>query len=436
MKNERRLKVLFIPAWYPSEVSQVGGTFVREHATAASLHNDVVVLYAYGDSSPSLKLWRISESMEDGVRTVRVRYGGVLSYLWRRGRSKEHGQQSPGDSRGKLTAKLVKVLGFPKTVVADLLCYLSLLVAFRRLVRGGWRPDIIHAHVFTAGVPAVVLGKLYRVLVVITEHWTVFPRLALGPVDRRRLRFAVNRAEMVLPVSNALKEAIETYGIRTRFRIVPNVVNTEVFCPIASADGSNEDGVKKLLLVGVLSPQKGVPYLLEALSQIRLQRSNSRLDIVGDGPNRLEYEELSGKLGLTELVRFHGFRQKNEVARYMQECDFYVQPSLWETFGVVYVEAMACGKPVIASRVTGPMEIVNEDVGVLVPPKDVPALVAAINHMLDKHQNYSSERIAEYARERFGYEAVGKMLDDVYRDVLGEGTGQEGPAKAATSPPK
>jgi glycosyltransferase involved in cell wall biosynthesis len=157
--------------------------------------------------------------------------------------------------------------------------------------------------------------------------------------------------------------------------------------------------------------------LLEALSLISRRRKDFALDIVGDGPYKREYEELTRKLGLDGTVKFHGVRTGVEVARFMMDCDFLVQPSLWETFGVVYIEAMACGKPVIASNIPGPNEFINADVGILVPPKDVDALAKAINFMLDHHGDYSSEKVSRYARERFSCEVVGRMLNEVYEEV-------------------
>lgn len=399
----------------------MAGIFVQEHAKAASLHNDVVVLYAYGDSSRSLKLYRTSETVESDIRTIRVRYGGSFSYLWRKLRNKEQGQVSSLDSEAKLAGNLIKLLGIPKIIIEDLLCYLSLFVGFHKLVKEGWKPDIIHAHVFTAGVPAVILGKLYRIPVVITEHACDFPLRILSSLRRIKARFAFNRAVAILPVSDNLGEAIKAYDVKTSFKVIPNAVNTEVFYPPLPQTGASEgrkNQGKRLLLVAGLTPIKGVPYLLETLSQIRQGRKDFSLDIVGDGPNRQEYEELSRKLGLNSTVNFHGLKPKEEVAQFMRNCDFYVQPSLWETFGVVYIEAMACGKPVIASRLPVLIEIVNEDVGILVPPKDVKALKEAIEYMLDNYKGYSPEKIAQYASERFSYEVVGKMLDEIYRGTL------------------
>ena len=228
----------------------------------------------------------------------------------------------------------------------------------------------------------------------------------------------MNRAKAVLPVSEYLMRQIESYGIRNRFEIVPNVVNTGIFYPPSSLNEGGRKGIKHLLLAAVLGSPKGIPYLLEALSQLREERQDFILDIVGDGPNRSEYEELTTKLGLDGIVKFHGLKTPEEVAEFMRGCDFYVQPSLWETFGIVYIEAMACGKPVVASKLPALEEIINEDTGILVPPGDVEALKSAIAYMLDNCHSYSAQKLARYARKRFSYETVARMLNEIYEDVM------------------
>ena len=417
MAAKNRLKVLFLPAWYPSEINPVAGIFIREHAKAASLHNDVVVLYAYPDPSPQRRhLPAVSEVTEDGIRTIRVRYGGIIFYWWTRitGRGK---QRRPSSGTTATTAAADRALSLPRVVVDDLLYYWSVFSAFRSLVREGWKPDVIHAHVFTAGVPAVMLGKLYRIPVVITERWSVFPRGLLSRTQRMKARFALKRASVVLTVSTALREAIESYGIHNDFRIMQNGVNTEVFYPLSPTETRALERKKRLLLVAGLTPVKGVPYLLEALREVRETRQDFVLDIVGDGPNRQEYEELSERLGLDTAVTFHGQKPKEEVADFMRNCDFYVQSSLWENLANVLMEAAACGKPVIATDVGGTREIVDSENGVLVPPDDAKALRDAVEYMLDNCQKYSADEIARAARERFSYEAVGKKIDAVYREL-------------------
>lgn len=426
-KTRRSLKVLFLPAWYPSRENPVNAVFVREHARAASLYNEVVVLYVCADETkPPWKRCQTTEEVEDGIRTVRVNYGTywpIAAPLKRRVFRRQLGNwaRDPSPTKGGGLLRPIKaLLTIGGIVVGDLLYCRSTFVSFRKLLKSGWRPDVIHAHVFTAGVPAVILGRLYRIPVVITEHWTAIPLRLLTLSQRSKIRFAMNRARAVLPVSRSLKEAIQSYGIRNQFHVVPNAVDDGVFLVGGPREELSTVGRKSILLVTRLVPQKGVSYLLEALAKVKTARSDFVLHIIGDGPDRRNYEEQSERLGLAGVVTFHGSMVKPAVAQFMRDCDFFAQSSLVETFGVVYIEAMACGKPVIASNIPGPNEFINDEVGVLVPPGDVTALARAIDFMLDHHADYSSEKTAQYARDRFSHEAVGRMLDQVYARVVAE----------------
>ena len=378
-----QLRILFLPAWYPSEVNPLNGVFIKEHAKAASLYNTITVIYAYHSPGYPVKgLYQASESVEDGIRIMRVRC------------------RSSSAKRCSLISRLIRLW--------------STFSYFRHFMKQGWSPDIIHAHVYAAGVPAIILGRLYHIPVVITEHWSWFALHKLTWERRLAAKFALNRARLILPVSQHLRKQIESYGISNGFQIVPNVVNTQLFYPPTD---QGEDGIKRLLMVADLSPGKGIPHLLEALSQIKETRSDFSLDIIGEGI-REEYQERVRELGLEPVVRFHGIKAKEEVAEFMRNCHFLIHPSLWETFGVTCIDAMACGKPVIATKCGGPQEIVNDDVGILVPPGDVKALAEAIGFMLHHYEDYSPEKIAHYARERFSYETVGKRLDEIYHQVV------------------
>lgn len=417
-QDKHRLKILFLTAWYPSEVHPAAGLPIKEHAKAASLYNDITVLYAYLNPFPKpWKFCHVSESIEDGIRTIRVKYNSVFLDRQRKLTIKSKKEDTSFDSGNKSVSTFKKVSRFLVMATEDLLYYWCLFTSFRKLVNEGWRPDVIHAHVFTAGVPAILIGWCYRIPVVITERFSVFPLHILTPPERMKARFAMNKAQVVLPVSNYLRSHIEAYKIKTRFIVIPNVVNTEIFYP-SSSQNERSNNKKRLLLVAFLRPVKGISYLLDALSQIKEERRDFILDIVGDGPNRSEYEKLARELGLNGIVEYHGLKPKAVVANFMRECDFLVQPSLVETFGVVYIEAMACGKPVIATNTGGPEEIVNREVGILVQPKDVEALVKATKYMLDNYTDYSSEKITKYIRERFSYEVVGRMLNNAYREVV------------------
>jgi L-malate glycosyltransferase len=218
----------------------------------------------------------------------------------------------------------------------------------------------------------------------------------------------------VLPVSGALQKAIEDYGIKAKFSVVPNVIDASLFSLPKSATAART--VKKILFVGNLVPVKGLEYLLRALAGLR-HRNDWRLDVVGAGPLMAAYRQLAADLGISERMAFHGLLGKREVAEFMKDCDFLVQPSLCETFGIVPVEAMACGKPVVASDLDALRGPVTPERGMLVSPGNADILRDVIGRMLDNHQNYSPQKISRWAAENFGREAVGAKLNGIYREL-------------------
>ena len=376
------MKILFLPAWYPEKDKTVGGIFIREHARAVSCYNEVVVLYIEKvppDVSPGL-IGLTSELVEDGIRTIRVCYRGI-----------------------PLPAFIC-----PRHII-------SVYRGLARLIRDGWPPDIIHAHVYSAGFSAILMKMIFNIPVVLSEHLSDFIKNTLKPAAIIKARLALNQANIVLPVSSHLTEAIKRYHMGRRFRVIPNAVNTELFYP--PADGE-EPGKKKILFVGLLKPVKRIDSLLAAISILTRKRRDFVLDVVGDGPGRREYEKMTGSLGLEKFVRFHGLKTKEDVARIMRGSSFLVHPSLVETFGVTSIEAMACGKPVVATDLPVFREKINKARGILVPGGDDAALAEAIDTMLDRYQYYDPGEITEYARRNYSYKIIGSKLNEIYHDVL------------------
>lgn len=380
-----RLKVLFMTNWYPTREEPVKAVWVREHAKAVRLYDDVLVLHCVGSDLNLKRLWRTeqetNERLREGIPTYRVWY-----------------RPSP----------------IPKT---SYFIYLwSIFRTFQHIVDEGFRPDIIHVHIYDAGGPAVLIGKLNRIPVVVTEHFSSFPRRLLSSLDVVKAWLAFRWAKRVLPVSSALQKAIEHYGIHAHFQVIPNVADTTLFFPPSHL---REDmNPKRILFVGQLAPVKGVPYLLQALSRLGQKRDDWHLDIVGDGDARMEYERLAVDLKLGDKVAFHGLKTKQEVADFMRRADLFVLPSLCETFSAPAIEALATGTPLLATRCGGPEEFVIKDVGLLVPPGDADTLCNGLDYMLDNLHLYSCKRISQYAIERFSPELVGAKLHAVYQSLI------------------
>lgn len=418
-KNER-LKILSVPAWYPTKFNPVNGIFIQEQIKASNLYNDNIIIYPNSLGPHPNSFYKISEHIEDGIKVFNIRinyywfFKKIFSYKKNPNNLKEDSKEE-NKSIVQRNKKISIVFAYLNVIINNIIWFFLVLRILRIMFKNDFKPDIFHVHVFTVGVPIIILSKLFKIPVIVTEHYTGFSRRNLNRIELILAKYTMNNASAILPVSHGLKNHIQDYGIKNNFFIVPNVVDTEIFHPIHK-NMKNEK--TKMLLVANITRQKGIYYLLHALNLLNKKRSDFTLDIVGDGCDRLKYEELTKKLCLKEYVKFHGLKTKKEVAIYMQNCDFFIQPSLFETFGVVYIEAMACGKPVIATNVTGPNEIINENTGIIIPPKNINALVHAIDQMLDNYENYSPEGISNYIIKNYSYEIVGKKLDWIYKQII------------------
>jgi glycosyltransferase involved in cell wall biosynthesis len=337
------MRVLVVPKWYPWPDRPVFGVFCREQARALASRHDVTVLASDAVWSPGFAMFELRDAVEDGLRTLRVRY--------RR----------------------------PRFRPAAMACQIAgMLVALWRLRRGGWQPDVVHAHVYSAALPALILGRLSRARVVVSEHYTGFQRGLVTGYDRLTARLAFRYADLVAPVSEDLGRHVQAVEPRARVRVVENVVDTDVFHPPGEARRRAGDGSLRLLTVGALVAKKGHADLLDALAELRQERDLT-LDLVGDGELRAELQERAHRLGLREAVRFHGERSKEQVAELMRQADLFVLPSVFENLPCVLIEAMASGLPVIAAPVGGVADHLHDrENGLAYAPSSAAGMVNAL----------------------------------------------------------
>jgi glycosyltransferase involved in cell wall biosynthesis len=141
------------------------------------------------------------------------------------------------------------------------------------------------------------------------------------------------------------------------------------------------------------------------------------LVIGGDGPIRQNLEDLAQTLGISNYCRFLGALNREQVREQMQDCDVFVLSSLRETFGIVVGEAMACGKPVIATRCGGPEFILNDQTGVLVDVANPQALAGAMEDFITDRVTFDPQTVRESVVTRFGPEALVRNLTAVYESV-------------------
>jgi glycosyltransferase involved in cell wall biosynthesis len=293
------------------------------------------------------------------------------------------------------------------------------LVLFEKYIADWGKPDIIHAHVaWLAGDLALDIKRRYDIPYILTEHNTAYARGLLTRQQKIWAQSVFQYANARVVVSPELGKLVASQlgdEVVCPWHWVPNVVESR-FQP---ASKPKDKTGYRFLNVALMTDKKGQKDLLRAFAEHFRGNSDVQLRLGGDGPLRVPLQRLSEELGITDQVLFLGMLSRDEVVREMQSCDAFILPSHYETFGVVLIEALACGKPVIATACGGPESIVHAQNGLLIPPKDVDALGRALVKMYKNSVNYALEEIRQDCVARFGEQAVIDQLEDLYKDVLG-----------------
>lgn len=226
-----------------------------------------------------------------------------------------------------------------------------------------FRPDVVYAHFL---VPTGLWGALLtRAPLVVTAHGQDVANVGTIPGVRAATRFVARRAHTVIAVSGYLRALLEERVPESRGRVetIDCGVDLERFRPLPRHDGETP----AYLCVGSLSERKNVRRLARAFERLGV----GALTFVGDGPLR---GELEGRPG----IRLLGAVEHDRIPELLTAADVLCQPSLVEPFGQSALEALACGRSVVATRVGGPPEFVPPGAGVLVDPLDEDALVDAL----------------------------------------------------------
>jgi glycosyltransferase involved in cell wall biosynthesis len=197
---------------------------------------------------------------------------------------------------------------------------------------------------------------------------------------------------------------------------VPNVVDTARFHP--GAVGSRNGVPQRLIGVGGLYAAKGWEYLLEAVALLARTRRDFQLDLVGDGELRPGLEALSGRLGVGELVTFHGWLAKDEVAERVRQADVFVITSRYDSNPCAVIEALASGVPVVGTAVGGIPDMIGEGMGLLAETQNPRSIATQIEAALERRDAWDRGSIAQAARERYGADSIGRAFASIYEDVI------------------
>jgi rhamnosyl/mannosyltransferase len=281
--------------------------------------------------------------------------------------------------------------------------------------------DLVHIHMPNPTAAISYLASGFNGPLILTWHSDVVRQRVLkalfSPVERKLLGHA--RAIIASSPDN-LAYSPALYRHRARCRVIPYGI------PAPSADGLDRTLIAKihrlygrplLLSVGRMVPYKGYRYLVQAMKQIK-----ASLVLIGDGPERARLEQEVRAGGLTERIHFLGAVE--DTTPYYHSCDVFVLPSITrnETFGLVQLEAMACGKPVVNTQLRSgaPFVSVNGFTGMTVPPADSDALAHAITVLLEDPERRSAYAIAAQERvvREFSLDKMVSQTLQLYQQIL------------------
>lgn len=278
------------------------------------------------------------------------------------------------------------------------------------------KPDLIYAHYL---FNMYDLGKVHRknpsIPIVGIEHWSRLNQPTLPKTLAICGNTAYNMVDRLLAVSESLKKHIKRHFNKDA-EVVYDMLGEEFVD--ASVTKKKIENVFRFVSVGSIIHRKGFDLLIEAFSKSGLAEQGCILSIIGDGEERERLQKQIDECGLIEKITLVGRKNKQEIIELMKESHAFVLASRAETFGVVYIEAMSQGLPVIATDCGGPDEFVNKENGLLIPIEDVDALTKALKTMYNNYDCYNPETIIEECNRRFAPQSIARQLEGIFEEEI------------------
>lgn len=386
------MHIVVIPSWYPKSETDVDGIFFRLQAQALQRKGMrvgvVAPMFRYLRNQPETIFSRAY-----GLR--RHRQGGLNTYAY--------------DS----------MYFFPRCPIVDIdriRWVRAGMKAFEAYIAENGRPDVVHAHTVNyAGILACSIFKKYGIPYVITEHSSAISRGLIRPNQWPSMREAVRLSAARFAVSRDFCRILEEKYEGSDWAYLPNILGDNFARAFEFPDKSGQDFT--FCTVSHLRRLKGHDLLLPAFAQALEKYPFLKLKIGGDGTEAVPLRRMAEQLGIEDSVAFLGALETDEVLDLMRNSNAFVLASRTETFGVVYIEALSQGLPVIATMCGGPQSIVKPDNGLLVPTENIPALADALIQLYETRDSFSPERLRADCLAEFGEDAVMDRLIETFRTL-------------------
>lgn len=383
--------MLWLPAWYPNELDPFNGDFLQRHARATSIYCRVHVLYVVRDVEGKItKNVKTVKSVSGNLQETIIYYHansilpGIASRIW----------------------SGIKYLRLYKKVIRD-------------YIFEHGKPQLAHVHIADKnGLVALWLKRKYQIPFLVSEQWTLFLNEAIPQFQSKPSWFkkmwkrVIEESDGVSTVSHYLGKALEQYQNPVPYRVIPNVVDHQVFFP-----GEGQTASTPVFMhISMLNYQKNFDDILKAFVNVKTAGYAFSLSVFGPVTDALR--QRINDAGLSHEIKLQGEVPQATLAGHLRQATALVHYSRYETFGCVITEAHACGIPVIASDIPVHHETIQEGINGFFAENENPvALSEKIIHFLQQGQPISKNDLHETTKKLYGYDVVGKAFYDWYQSV-------------------
>jgi len=412
LQGGERRKILVISSKFPNRIHFQQGLFVYQLVRELSRENEFMVVCPIS-KTPSISLLKRA-----------FKRPSILRLYYRQMR-----QIPQSDNYHGLPVVYPRLWYLPKKIAhfSDGIFLLGRLLPVILKIRTTFKFEIIHAQfAFPEGFAATLLGKLFAVPSVIhCQGSDINVDLGRSFILTRFVTYTLNRARFIFAASREIQQKITDYARPvSSMKLVPNGVNLRLFFPCDKIKARSMLHVpldqRIILYVGSLFWDKGVNYLIDAMEIIALKRQDVSLYILGDGDLGEALARKVMNLRLEKRVFFLGSKPQTKVPRWMNAADLVVLPSVSEGWPPVIAESLACGTPIVASRVGGIPEILDSPkIGLLFNPRDA---VDLANNIVSGLQKTWKEQLLVNKAMQYSWRNIATEVNAVYLQLAKDGS--------------
>lgn len=389
------MNIYVIPGWYPQNGTDLTASFIREQVLALKKRgNEVVVL--------NIKLFSLREIFS---------YFKYKNRIW--------------NDNGVIT-KFYKTLTFVpsrferlhhKSVSKRYYCIIKKSIKNDRK-KLNFMPDIFHSHVGPwCSYFCIYSAKKLKLPIVVTEHYSGLTNGDKNSMKFVRERFVIDNSDVTIFVGENLKNSVlKKTKASGKCIVIPNQISQSFFDYKYQVDNKKETFV--FLTACHLVKLKKVENVIEAFHNEFLVNENVSLLIAGDGQERTKLENLVDLYGEKTRIHFLGKYSREKAPEIFSNSNVFVLTSEFETFGIVYIEAMSCGLPCIGTKGQGSDDIINESNGISVEFGNISELSKAMRFIYSSYNKFDSNVIKKYAFDNFSENSVCSKIESVYRDAI------------------